>query len=645
MKKFVSFDVFDTCLIRRCGTPEKIWDLMAENLFNENDFRGKLTFAGNRQIAEKNANIEKNYPTLRDIYEHLNVNQWGFNTDEIMNLEMKIEEQELFPNPEMLNIVSDYREKGFIIAFISDMYLPTVFIKKLLVKFNFCKEDESVFVSADCKAGKFNGSLYDFVLKITNSKARQWIHYGDNVVSDFYMPKLKGIKSKKVTNSSFTNEEFRWIRESKFYIHKHEIELWTGLCRMTRSYLPTSIETKLAIDFIVSVYVPYVIFVLRTAKDRGIERLFFLGRDGHIFYTIAQNLSCENRGVDCRYIKVSRKALYRCVFYKVDDYELSLCITENKSVEQNLDYIGISYDDLSDATKKEFAKEFYLNSSERKAKFKKSLQKYDSDIIKKKSRECRTLFLKYLEQNYFFEKKCALVDLGWTGSCRCIINHILRMEEQHTVPMFYWGVNQALKYGLVDDDLFVFNKNIDFMKEFSCSNLFLEQYASMNKDGSCQGYIEKNGKIVEIERKSEELVEGLVDVNENAAYTFVKNICDFDSTRLSMDALHDIFLCCGVRQMQNILRLPEKETAKIFGKIKVEDYGEITQLNSFLSIKDICALLIWGVPVSFCWSELSIRKTFGPFAPAFRRFYKWTSKSIFAQKLIVWWERRKNSRS
>ena len=123
MKKFVSFDVFDTCLIRRCGTPEKIWDLMAENLFNENDFRGKLTFAGNRQIAEKNANIEKNYPTLRDIYEHLNVNQWGFNTDEIMNLEMKIEEQELFPNPEMLNIVSDYREKDFIIAFISDMYL------------------------------------------------------------------------------------------------------------------------------------------------------------------------------------------------------------------------------------------------------------------------------------------------------------------------------------------------------------------------------------------------------------------------------------------------------------------------------------------------------------------------------------------
>jgi predicted HAD superfamily hydrolase len=119
----VSFDVFDTCLIRRCGLPYKIWDLMADKLFDKEDDRGRLSFVGNRSLAEKKVNQRILHPTLSDIYDELDVTQWGFEKEQVMNLEMGIEEQELFPNPEMLKIVDEYREKGFIIAFISYMYL------------------------------------------------------------------------------------------------------------------------------------------------------------------------------------------------------------------------------------------------------------------------------------------------------------------------------------------------------------------------------------------------------------------------------------------------------------------------------------------------------------------------------------------
>lgn len=641
-KNHVSFDVFDTCLIRRCGLPHKIWDIMADKLFDADDIRGRLSFVGNRQVVEKYANIDHEYPDLNDIYDRLNVSQWGFEKQAVMQLEMEIEEQELFPNFEMLHIVNEYRKKGFQIAFISDMYLPTDFIKKILIKYGFCREDESVYVSAACKAGKFNGKLYDYALKKSSTTARSWIHYGDNLVSDVYIPRAKRITSYHVRQCSLSKEEERWYDEAKFYSHKNEIELWSGLCRFVRSRLPASPEYTLAVDFIGSVYVPYVIYVLRTAKNNGVSCLYFLGRDGRIFLEIAKSLISEGDGIELRYLKVSRKVLYQCVFYELNDFEFSISVIKNKSVSQNLEYIGIAYDELSAEIRKKFKSDYLLNSDGKTEKFCHYLKMYDGEKIKKKSSERRRLFLNYLNQEKFFDNKNALVDLGWVGTSRCAFNYVLKKEGASATPMFYWGANRELLYGQKDDSLFVFNKNIDFGKEFTCANLFLEQYASMNEDGSCVGYKEVNGKIVVLEKKKNESIKEIVNINENAVKTFAKSLDTFGSLRFGLEALYDIFLCCGAKRMQNLLRNPEKDAARILGKIKVEDYGVVTQLNSCLSIKDILALLVWGIPISFCWLELSLRKTFGPFAPLFKAIYKKTSRSIFARWLIVWWERRKN---
>ena len=168
---------------------------------------------------------------------------------------MEIEEQELFPNPEMLSTVNQYREKGFKIAFVSDMYLPTSFIRKMLVKLGFCLESDLVFVSAECKASKYNGKLFQFVFNETKTKAKEWIHYGDNKLSDYYVPKLKGIKAFHVSNTGFTDQEKNWIDEAQFYSNKHEIELWAGLCRLTRLQNEQNFAVTMAIDFIITLSV------------------------------------------------------------------------------------------------------------------------------------------------------------------------------------------------------------------------------------------------------------------------------------------------------------------------------------------------------------------------------------------------------
>ena len=635
----VSFDVFDTCLIRRCGLPYKIWDLMADRLFAKDDFRGRLSFTGNRALVEKGVSGCISDPTLSDIYEKLDVSQWGFETDSIMNLEMETEKQELFPNPKILKLVNEYRKKGFTIAFVSDMYLSTSFIRKCLEKNGFCKDEDFVFVSADCKAGKHNGKLFDYVFEKTKTRSKQWIHYGDNERSDYRIPKSKGIKANLVKNTSFTDEERRWIEEARFYTHKHDIELWAGLCRLIRLQNEQSLAATMAVDFVSSIYVPYVQYVLNVARQNGIKTLYFLARDGHIFLEIAKSLKAEIEGIECRYLKLSRRVLHKCVFYNVDDYELKLTVGSalNQTVENALKFIGVDYENLTERTKNLFRKDFVLRTERRIRDFSESIKENDSELIRTTSKRNRDLLLKYLKQENLFEKKSAFVDLGWVGSCRCVIGYIMKKEGYEPLPTFYWGYNNALIYGMDCGDLFVFNKQYDLVSNYSCCNLFLEQYASMNDAGTTIGYCEKKGIVEAVEGEKNIGNNFIVKTNE----FYVKRIAEqLSANILDFDSFNDIFLCCGLRQLENIQKNPSRRLLKFFSYVRVENYGVENFLIRKLPLKDFIALLVWGIPASIIWAEAATKVTLGPFANFFVRLYKFTSSTTFANRLRLWWENR-----
>ena len=635
----VSFDVFDTCLIRRCGMPYKIWDLMADRLFDKEDARGRLSFTGNRSLAEEKASAKTPFPTLKDIYDEMNVTQWEFNQEDVMNLEMEIEEQELFPNPDVLNVVKDYREKNYKIAFVSDMYLPTAFIKKILIKFGFCRENENVFISADCKATKYSGKLFDLVFEKTGTKSKQWIHYGDNERSDYRVPKSKGIKANLVSDTDYTEEEKRWLDNACFYPHKHEIELWTGLCRLTRLQNEKSFAATMAVDFIASVYVPYVVYVLRTAKEKGIKTLYFLARDAHIFLEIAKTLKKESEGIECRYLKLNRRVLYPCVFYNVDDNELDLVVKNVRyhTVANALKYIGIEYAALSDSTKKEFKPDFSLNGKNQRHKFAATLKENDAALIKRNSKEKRDILLQYLRQEGFFNQKSAMVDLGWVGSCRCIVNYILRNEGFESVPTFYFGYNKELIYGNANDLLFIYNKQYDITKNL-CGYLFFEEYASINSNGPTVGFKQSPSEIIPIESETSRAAKSLAELNESFVKFFGTNldaVCPF-----SLAAFDDVSSLCGLNHMSHILANPSKKKIDFFKKINFDNYLVDEKMVRKLPLKDMFALCVWGVPASMIWIEAAIKVTFGPFAGVFTKLYKYTSKTAFANKLRLWWDRK-----
>ena len=638
-KNHVSFDVFDTCLIRRCGLPHKIWDIMADKLFDADDIRGRLSFVGNRSVVEKKIMDENPYPTLEDIYEELNVSQWGFDSSQIMQLEMKLEEEELCPNLKMLDIVKRYRLEGFSIFFISDMYLPSVFLKKILVKHGFCKENEKVYVSAECKASKNDGSLFDYVFKDTGTKAKQWIHYGDNEKSDYLEPKSKGVKSFWIKNTLFTDEEKRWISDARFYTHKHEIELWAGLCRYARVNLDDSECTERAVDLISSLYIPYVRYIMDVSKEQEISVLYFLARDAHIFLQIAEQFKNRYPNVELKYLKLSRRSLYPCVFYEVNDYEMELTICQciAQTAKKSVEYIGLKWESLSPKTRNQFSADYRFTSARKAKAFAKCLIENDRKMILEKSSNYREMLLGYLRQEGVLGfRKIASVDLGWIGSCRCILNYILKKEKYRTCDAFYWGASNMLMNGTIDDRLYVFQRQYDISHYSSGSVLFFEHYASINDEESTVGYIKKKNEFFPIKKKTNDVDREMVVLNESVLTWFAKK---YMSTALDREAMRDIFLCCGLRQLQNLQDKPNSRDLKFFSFISTENFGCVIKLVQPLLLKNIFALLVWGIPAEPQWLPAAVKKTFGPFAELFVKTYNYTSRTKLAHLLRLWWNR------
>jgi hypothetical protein len=56
--------------------------------------------------------------------------------------------------------------------------------------------------------------------------------------------------------------------------------------------------------------VTFAAWVLESAKRDGVRRLYFLSRDSYLLWKVAMKLSAGHGGVDCRYLQVSRQALF-----------------------------------------------------------------------------------------------------------------------------------------------------------------------------------------------------------------------------------------------------------------------------------------------------------------------------------------------
>ena len=492
--KLASFDIFDTTLIRKCGNPGNIFYILAHKLY-PGDKAKREDFLLWRKGAESEA--RRRAPgkdvTIEDIYSSEEITGFAeYTLEQLIEAEKSIEAEQLIANPAIRDVIKQKREQGDTICFISDMYLPSAMLKEVLEREDCIKSNEFVYVSCEWNARKSNGALYKKLKE--QLKPQEWEHFGDHPVSDYKMAKRHGIKATKVNTDFTTAEKGTTLPRSNR--HHYESSILAGLSRAARMHFGNDAYTTIAADFVAPAYIPYVHFVIKTARERGIKTLYFLSRDSYILQQIAEQLPHD--GIELRYLFVSRKALLLPYLYNATA-EKFLAIQDKRTIRgKSIKELTLSLGTTTDELKEIFGIEFNFNkitTKEQEKIFLNAIFGSESKYLptlNERAKEKRALLNGYLTQEKVFgNSTTAMVDVGWLGTTRLMINSILKEEGNPETTFFYYGVRGDVmhsKYGK-------YHTYYSPEQLSTEGTTLIENYFSASPYPSTVGYINAEGKI------------------------------------------------------------------------------------------------------------------------------------------------------
>ena len=297
--KVVSFDVFDTLLSRPFVEPTDLF-LYIETIYKRNGF------ARERVQAEKRARIKslEEDITLEEIYKEVKPK-----FRDLLNTELECEQKFLFSNEQGKKLYDAAVKAGKKIVCVSDMYLPSNFISSILKSNGFDKIDK-VFVSGELKKTKGSGALFKELIKDFGEPPASIVHFGDNQIADFEVPRSLGIKAFRINKyiENYFNSPSNFAR-SQFYVKNPSLvsSIYSSLvARKSFGTFFHSYWRYFGYAYGGPLALAYVSFISREAKLNGIEKLLFVSRDGFALKEVFDNFFNEDRKITSEYVYLSR---------------------------------------------------------------------------------------------------------------------------------------------------------------------------------------------------------------------------------------------------------------------------------------------------------------------------------------------------
>ena len=289
----ISFDIFDTLLLRKTLYPEDVFELTAvraEKLGIPAGNFAKLR----RIIASENpaAGIDGIYDRLREEY------NWDEKTcSRVQLLELETEMDVIVPRKETADLMRAAAEMGKFVVLTSDMVWPEPIMRKILTKtgiFGYQK----LFISCDYNKSKQNG-LFGEVCKL-RKKDERILHIGDNEETDCLPCLPYGIDSVIIPSALALAKSNGW--KDSFLCAESWIE--RSLLGMTVSVifrdpfqmpsLPSRSKEDRLKRFADSVIGPIVVgfltWLIRKLKAKHYDSVLFLSRDGYLFQKIYEKI-------------------------------------------------------------------------------------------------------------------------------------------------------------------------------------------------------------------------------------------------------------------------------------------------------------------------------------------------------------------
>jgi len=462
MIQAVSFDVFDTLLTRVVAPPTAAFLVMGRRAASAGFVEANPeAFARARIRAEAMAlrNAGELY-TLARIYDELGaaLRLTPLQRDELMDLEMALEVELLRPVPGGLAGVLTAREQGKRVVFVSDTYLPAAFVQEQLDRHGFWQHGDACYVS--CASGKTKraGALFQEVLEQEELASTSVRHVGNDLQSDVRSAKRAGMRTEHVAEGNLNRYE--QLLASHCWSTVALSAAMSGASRLAR--LSTRVQDArqaalrdVAAGVVAPTLVGFVLWVLQQARQRSLDRLYFVARDGQILRDIAHRL-IEKLHLSCeiRYIYGSRQAWNLPALAAMEEDELARSLngpswiwdsTHDLSAQSVLARANIHPEELSDQLESARLTEDRwnqaMNPDEHRALRRVFQEEAVRDLLIRKAETKRTMLLGYLAQEGLLEP-CAfgLVDLAGYGTLHDSLAAVLRATGREPPVGLYFGL-------------------------------------------------------------------------------------------------------------------------------------------------------------------------------------------------------------
>lgn len=280
------------------------------------------------------------------------------------------------------------------------------------------------------------------------------------------------------------------------------------------------------------ILVDYVEWVLEQAQVQGLQRLYFLARDGHILQKLA-TLLCRQRGlsIECRYLYCSRFALRTAAYHLMTKEAILSVVGENcvRCTPRVLfERSNLTHEQMLSLAKRCNCAELDAPLS---AQARLSLVKRlgDSSLylsyLKENAAKAYDKAMAYFRQEGLLDGDVAVVDSGWSGSMQRSLGQLLRSKGfSHRLEGFYFGMYQSPK--CAEDGTyhtFYFNRQGKLADKAWFNNNFFECMLAA-PHGMTVGYEACEGEMVPLLREKrgrEELA--LVQAQEAGILRYAQN--------------------------------------------------------------------------------------------------------------------------
>jgi FMN phosphatase YigB (HAD superfamily) len=475
----VSFDLFDTLLIRRTHNPDLVKPQVARFIADKARERGIVLTWENVQKKRDAIENEQRGDTGKTFEDHEACYPYFMSRllteifsedkllDEVTEYEATVENAMLVPRCELVRWLRELKGEGRRIFVVSDIYLPARFLEKLVDHAGFLDCVDAVVSSADTFLAKASGAAYAMLKDKFGLDYSDWLHIGDNPFSDGLRPDEKGIRALVLRDAL---EKKRKSLEKRYYNYSLGRPFWRGRL-VQQLMLPLEDENTLKDELYCAGYTVlapllggFLQGILEKTEECSLSRLYFFSREGwllqQIWERVVPRIKPVGRPPEHSYLYVSRLALAgaSCAYQGLTRANADIvflprgnrdfrdvCRIFNLKVQpfiEHLESYGLQADTPLTPVYPGFIPDYRNQFNDM------LINESFQEEVRRQTRPANDALQIYLEEQGFFKQKdIALVDIGWLGTIqRFLYDAVKHREDAPRFHGFLFGATRGIKY-------------------------------------------------------------------------------------------------------------------------------------------------------------------------------------------------------